>query len=338
MATSLLNNALKPMKHPNFLSTLRSLNFTSFATVHESPSDCPSSSSSSFTSNNSNNKEQDNNSIYLKPPTSNANPETTSSSSVTMPMSFMTGSIVGKRFYKKASTRESDDGVGWTVMLDYRTLKTPSKRPLKLPTLALAKAIAAEWEYQQTDGIRPFTMPLMKLACTALERVPLTRVKIIEHLMKKFHQDLVFCRAPEDNTLTVGVHARQVEKIDPLLAWVNSEFGFKPIVYSSFFGGKQGEGLTNAVENLLKKTDDCELAAIDALAAAAHSLVIALGIFRGKLQIEEAIELIRLEEDLQVNKWGLVEGGHDVDIADLKVQVSSETVFLGLSRRNSFSD
>lgn len=55
---------------------------------------------------------------------------------------------MGKRFYKQASTREADDGNGWTVMLDYRTLKTPSKRPLKLPTLSLAKAIAAEWEYQ----------------------------------------------------------------------------------------------------------------------------------------------------------------------------------------------
>lgn len=70
------------------------------------------------------------------------------SSSVTMPMSFMTGAIVGKRFYEKVSTREADDGNGWTVMLDYRTLKTPSKRPLKLPTLGLAKAIGAEWNYQ----------------------------------------------------------------------------------------------------------------------------------------------------------------------------------------------
>ncbi|KAF2531337.1 hypothetical protein F2Q70_00030455 [Brassica cretica] len=31
--------------------------------------------------------------------------------------------------------READDGNGWTVMLDYRTLKRPSKRPLKLPSL-----------------------------------------------------------------------------------------------------------------------------------------------------------------------------------------------------------
>lgn len=91
-----------------------------------------------------------------------------------------------------------------------------------------------------------------------------------------------------------------MEKIDPLLDWVCSEFGFKPIVYSSFFGGKQEDGLIKAVEDLLRKTDDCELASIDAIASAAHSLIIAIGIFRGKLQIEEAIELIRLEEDLQV--------------------------------------
>ncbi|KAJ8566934.1 hypothetical protein K7X08_019142 [Anisodus acutangulus] len=250
-----------------------------------------------------------------------------------MPMSFMTGSIVGKRFYKKVTTREAEDGNGWSVMLDYRTLKTPSKRSLKCPTLALAKAIAAEWEYQETDGIRPFTMPLMKLSCTALERVPLTRPKIIEHLMKKFPQDLVFCRAPGDNDLTSGVLEHQVEKIDPLLKWVESEFGFKPAVHTSFFGGKQDDGLVSAIESVLKKTDDCELATIDAIASAAHSLVIALGIFCGRLGIEEAIELIRLEEDLQVDRWGLVEGGHDVDVADLRVQIASAVVFLGLTRR-----
>ena len=49
-------------------------------------------------------------------------------------------------------------------------------------------------------------MPLMKLACTALERVPVTRPKIIDNLMSKFNQDLVFCRAPKDNDLTRGVY------------------------------------------------------------------------------------------------------------------------------------
>ena len=70
--------------------------------------------------------------ILVKAPNPRRNND---SDSVTMPTSFMTGSIVGKRFYKKVMTREADDGNGWTVMLDYRTLKTPSMRPLKLPSL-----------------------------------------------------------------------------------------------------------------------------------------------------------------------------------------------------------
>ncbi|XP_062105561.1 uncharacterized protein LOC133817160 [Humulus lupulus] len=334
MANPLINRTLNSIRHPNIIKSFSSFvrNFNSVAAVEQPQSDDPSFTFSSDDHEHRNDSiTSTDEGIFLKAPRSNSRRD--SGSSVTMPMSFMTGSIVGKRFYKQVTTREADDGNGWTVMLDYRTLKTPSKRPLKLPSLSLAKAIAAEWEYQLTDGIRPFTMPLMKFACTALERVPLTRSKIIEHLMKKFSQDLVFCRAPEDDNLTKYVHDKQVEKIDPLLDWVASEFGFKPVVYSSFFGGKQDDGLLKAVENVLKNTDDCELASIDALASAAHSLVIALGIFRGKLEIEEAIELIRLEEDLQVDKWGLVEGGHDVDLADLKVQISSAAVFLALSRR-----
>ena len=68
--------------------------------------------------------------------------------SVAMPMSFMTGSVVGKRFYRDATVRRADDGNGWTVMLDYRTLKSPAKRQLKLHSRTLAMAIAAEWEFQ----------------------------------------------------------------------------------------------------------------------------------------------------------------------------------------------
>ncbi|XP_009605631.2 uncharacterized protein [Nicotiana tomentosiformis] len=335
MAAEIVRRSLKATNF-TFLKTLTASQtriFSNLATsAQPESSDDPSSSSFTFYGGDPNSSTTNDN-IIIKGPKNTSPLSSQDSASVSMPISFMTGSIVGKRFYKKVTTREADDGIGWSVMLDYRTLKTPSKRPLKCPTLALAKAIAAEWEYQEADGIRPFTMPLMKLSCTALERVPLMRQKIIDHLMKKFPQDLVFCRAPGDNDLTSRVRERQVEKIDPLLKWVESEFGFKPAVYTCFFGGKQDDGLVSAIESLLKKMDDCELATIDAIASAAHSLVIALGLFRGRLGIEEAIELIRLEEDLQVDSWGLVEGGHDVDIADLKVQIASAVVFLELTRR-----
>ncbi|XP_027174661.1 uncharacterized protein LOC113774309 [Coffea eugenioides] len=202
---------------------------------------------------------------------------------------------------------------------------------------SLSTSATSSWLSNQTDGIRPFTMPLAKHACTALERVPLTRPKITEKFMKKFQQDLVSCRAPADNDLTKYLVERQVEKIDPVFKWLESKFGYKPVVYSSFSGGKQEEGLVTAIEGLLKRTNDCELVAIDAIAVAgAHSLVITIGIFRGRLNTEEAIELIRLGEDLQVESWGLVQGGHDVDIADLTVQVASAAV-LEFLQGNDFS-
>ncbi|KAH0453132.1 hypothetical protein IEQ34_017456 [Dendrobium chrysotoxum] len=327
-ASHLMN--LVSLRRSLLYSALRRLSSNSNAVATSSDS-CPPTS---FTPPSETAEKKDDR-IYVKRPNSSSSSSsvTRDEVSVTMPMTFMTGSVVGKRFYKEVTTRMADDGNGWTVMLDYRTLKTPSKRPLKLPNIALAKAIAAEWEYQQTDGIRPFTMPLMKLACTALERVPLTRVKIIKNLIDKFHQDLVFCRSPGDTDLTKGVREKQEEKIDPLIEWLQSEFGFKPKLHSSLFGCKQDDNFVNAVENVLQKTTDCELAAIDAIAASAHSLVIALAIFRERLNIEETMELIRLEEDLQVDKWGLVEGGHDVDIADLQVQISSAVVFLRMSFR-----
>lgn len=256
-------------------------------------------------------------------------PAASGDSSATIPLSAAAGSITGKRFYKNVTTRQADDGNGWTVMLDYRTLKTPTKKPLKLPTLALAKAVAAEWEYQ-LNGIRPFTMPLMKLSCTALERAPLIRERTIENLLRHIHTDLVFCRAPEDNDLTSHVHDLQVEFMDPLFDWMEAELGVRPVLYTSIFAGKQPQQLVNAMERFLKKTDNWELTAIDALAAAAKSITIAFAVFRGRLDVEEAIKLIRLEENSQVDKWGLVEGGHDVDIADLRVHISSAVAFLGL--------
>ncbi|PRQ54141.1 putative ATP12, ATP synthase F1-assembly protein [Rosa chinensis] len=333
MANFLMDRILKSIPNLNLITTALSSGSAAAAAEQPQSDGGESSSSSSFTF-----SSEGQDSIH----------NITASSWVTMPMSFMTGSVVGKRFYNQVTTRKADDGNGWSVMLDYRTLKTPSKRPLKLPTLGLAKAIAAEWEYQ---ALHDAFHEACSVACTALERVPITRHKVIEYLINRFNQDLVFCRAPDDNELTSGIHVdvlqskcssykspfmiteRQVEKIDPLPDLLESEFGFKPVVYSCFFGGKHEDGLLKAVETLLKKTDECELAAIDAIAGAAHSLTIALGLFRGKLQIKEAIELIRLEEDFQGDKWGMVEGGHDVDIADLKVQITSAAVFLGLSRR-----
>jgi ATP synthase F1 complex assembly factor 2 len=111
--------------------------------------------------------------IYVKKPSAAAAVTTRDETSVAMPTSFMTGSVVGKRFYRDATVRRADDGNGWTVMLDYRTLKSPAKRPLKLPSRALAMAIAAEWEYQ-------VLIPSLPFSCCILEMVRQHQVTLVQ--------------------------------------------------------------------------------------------------------------------------------------------------------------
>ena len=40
--------------------------------------------------------------------------------------------------------------------------------------------------------------------------------------------------------------------------------------------------------------------------------------------------LARVEEEFQAYKWGVVEGGHDIDRADLKVRLTAPMVYLRL--------
>lgn len=249
-------------------------------------------------------------------------------SSAQMPASALSGPSIGRRFYKSAYAKAAPDGDGYVVMLDHRILKTPSKKHLKVPSLSLAHAIAAEWEYQDQDAIRPFTMPLMRLTSTAIDKVSKEREKIIENLLEFFHTDATCCWDKQDSPLG----ELQAEVMNPLLDWMQKEFGYRPSHSRSLFVGNQPDELVNALEKVLKQANDWQLAAVDALSAAAKSLVVAMAVSREKLGIEEAIQVIRLEEDFQIEEWGLVEGGHDVDVADLKCRVAAASVFLRLLR------
>jgi ATP synthase F1 complex assembly factor 2 len=44
----------------------------------------------------------------------------------------------------------------------------------------------------------------------------------------------------------------------------------------------------------------------------------------------EAIAAARFEEDAQAAEWGVVEGGHDVDAAEMAVRVTAPALFLKL--------
>jgi chaperone required for assembly of F1-ATPase len=61
-----------------------------------------------------------------------------------------------------------------------------------------------------------------------------------------------------------------------------------------------------------------------------QSLITALAIFKRHITAKEAMEICRLEEEFQINNWGLVEGGHDLDRVNCAVKLSSASFLLYL--------
>lgn len=77
-----------------------------------------------------------------------------------------------------------------------------------------------------------------------------------------------------------------------------------------------------------------QLAAAEQLAACCKSVLLGLATMHGQLSIDGALKAARVEEDLQIEEWGLVEGGHDIDIADLRVRVAAPSIFVRLLRQH----
>src|SRR5438128_11062800 len=125
-----------------------------------------------------------------------------------------------KRFYKEA-TVEAGDG-GWRVLLDGKSMRTPAKAELVVPTRVLAEAIAAEWrEVPDKADIKVTHLALTRLAATGIDRVKTQRERVIEDTAKYAGSDLLCYRATGPSSLV----QRQHETWQPLLDWATERYG-----------------------------------------------------------------------------------------------------------------
>lgn len=76
--------------------------------------------------------------------------------------------------------------------------------------------------------------------------------------------------------------------------------------------------------------DAWQLAAVDQLVTSSKSLVVAAALAAGRLGVAGAVSAARLEEDFQLEDWGMVEAGHDLDITDTNTRIGGPAVFLKL--------
>lgn len=203
-----------------------------------------------------------------------------------------------KRFYKTVTAEAAGEG-GAVVRLDGRLLKTPAKVEMRLPSLSLAEAIAAEWQAQQTE-IRPQTMPLMQLAATALDRVANDPGFTSTEIVRYGDTDLLSYRADEPAALA----ERQAAEWQPLLDWFRDRYDVQLNVTAGIIAVAQPAELRPRLQRICAGLDPYALTALHGATTATGSVVLGLALLDGRLDAETAHQAALVDELYQAARWG----------------------------------
>jgi chaperone required for assembly of F1-ATPase len=208
-----------------------------------------------------------------------------------------------KRFYKAAVTGPAEGGYG--VFLDGQPVNTPARRPLVVPSQPLAEAIAAEWQ-KQGETIDPATMPLTKLANTALDGVATQMADVEAEIAKYAASDLICYRAGEPESLA----AAQCAAWDPLVAFARDQLGAKLALAEGVMFIEQPQEALDAIARALRQYvgegpgAPLRLAALNVMTTLTGSAIIALAAALHQIDARTAWDAANVDEDWQMRAWG----------------------------------
>ncbi len=229
-----------------------------------------------------------------------------------------------KKFYKAATAIETGDG--WQVQLDGRPVRTPARTLVEVPTEALAREMAAEWD-AQGEKIVPDSMPITSLASTALDRVAPRRGEVLDELVGYAEADLVCYRADTPAELA----DRQEKVWQPLADWFGATVGGSLVVTSGVMPATQTPETLSAVRATLAAHDSFSLTGIHGLIGNCGSVVIGLAIALGRVSPEEGFAASILDETYQIESWG-----EDEEAAARRARIRTDVLtaakFLTLTR------
>ena len=202
-----------------------------------------------------------------------------------------------RRFYKAVAAAAVEGG--FAVQLDGRTPKSPARKPLVVPTKALAETIAAEWD-AQVEFIDNSLMPASRLAFTAIDRIGETRAEVAREVTAYASSDHLCYRAEHPTPLV----ERQDREWGAILDWAKAEHGLAFTPVAGIIHQPQPPATLAAVEALALTLDDFTLAGVAFAAGLFGSTVLALAVRAGRLTGQRALDLSRLEEMFQAEQWG----------------------------------
>jgi chaperone required for assembly of F1-ATPase len=205
-----------------------------------------------------------------------------------------------KRFWKAAEVDARDDG--FAVRLDGRPVKTPAKAPLLVPTLSMARAIAAEWDAQD-DVIDQHSMPVTRAANAAIDKVRHQHAEVAQMIADYGDADLLCYRAASP----VELIQRQAQAWDPLLDWAADSFSVRLHTVTGVMHAPQDQADLAVLAGHVHKMDAFVLTAFHDLVSLSGSLIIGFATLSGYRAPEELWQISRVDELWQQELWGVDE-------------------------------
>lgn len=202
-----------------------------------------------------------------------------------------------KRFYTEATAEEAPGG--WTVALDGRTIKTPARAALTLPSQRLARAVAAEWNAQD-EIIDLAAMHLTRLANVAIDRTPEMREEMADELARYCETDLI-CHIAES---PAELAEREEEFWRPVRDWAGQELGILLVPVEGLLASPQPDASLEAAREIALDMDDFRLTGTLFGCGLYGSALLALAVAEGQLSAGDAFEVSRIDEAWQNEQWG----------------------------------
>lgn len=202
-----------------------------------------------------------------------------------------------KRFWTAAEAVPAEDG--HEVRLDGRLLRTPSRTPMRLPTPALAAAVAGEWA-AQGEIVDPRTMPMTRTANSVVDTVIPHHAAVADIVAAYGETDLLCYRATEPESLV----AQEAAGWDPLIDWAAVELRAPLRLAAGVIPVAQPEDSLARLRAAVHALDPWRLAAFHELVTLSGSLVIGFAALHRLHPRPRLWALSRIDEDWQAEQWG----------------------------------
>ena len=203
-----------------------------------------------------------------------------------------------KRFYTDVTMGEGPDG--FTILLDGKPVKTPAKNALALPTREAAELVVAEWA-AQGEHINPATMPITKLANTAIDAVSNSLDEVVDEIVRFAGSDMLCYRADAPKELV----ERQAKHWDPVIDWIATAHQARFILVEGVMHQVQPATAVAAYAAALDAhRDPFRISCINVVTTLTGSAILALAFANGAFDLDTVWTLAHVDEDWTSEHWG----------------------------------